>query len=490
MPTNYYTQNKHLFWRAAFGPMIEDNEQLKSTTPKKYFEAILNASSIAPNPITIVNKADYALQADLAMEDKLNADQKNLKRKLYIRDLKALNLAWVNEMANSQQQLLEKMALFWHGHFATRVINIFYQEQYLEILRNNALGNFGTLLKTISKSASMLNFLNNNKNSKKSPNENFAREVMELFTLGRGNYTEADVKNGARAFTGWDNTIAGNFMFNPKKHDDGSKTFLGETGNFNGDAAIDIILKQEQTAIFIVTKLYKFLVNETVDTKNVAYLADRFYKNNYEIKPLLTDIFTSSWFYEAKNIGVKIKSPMEFLVGMQRNINLKYNNQAVQLVFQKVLGQILFYPPNVAGWAGGKNYIDSTTLMVRLKLPQTIISQNNFTITPKPDDDVMMGMQMQNDDSNMESAIQNRKAKNFATDAKVRTTINWAMYCNSFLNTTKQNLLTHITNYLIQPLTQQTTTKTLETFIDQSSRNAYIQSATMAVMSMPEYQLC
>ena len=252
--------------------------------------------------------------------------------------------------------------------------------------------------------------------------------------------------------------------------------------------AIEIILKQKQTAIFIVTKLYKFLVNETVDAKNIAYLADRFYKNNYEIKPLLTDIFTSNWFYDDKNIGVKIKSPIEFLVGMQRNINLKYDSEAVQLLFQKVLGQILFYPPNVAGWAGGKNWIDSTTLMVRLKLPQTIISQENFSITPKDDDDVMMGMQMQDEDGNIINMKQ--KAKGINAIAKVRTTINWPLYCDSFLKVAKENLLADVTIYLIQPLKQQTAAKTLAPFVDQSSRNAFIQSATMAVMSMPEYQLC
>lgn len=156
------------------------------------------------------------------------------------------------------------------------------------------------MLKEISKSAAMLNFLNNQQNKKDHPNENFAREVMELFTLGRGNYTEHDVKEAARAFTGWSSNVKGEYVFRRFQHDFGSKTVLGKTGNFDGGEVLDILLDQKATAKYITRKIYKFFVNEQIDEAKVEWLADRFHKNDYEITPLLEDIFTSDWFYEEK----------------------------------------------------------------------------------------------------------------------------------------------------------------------------------------------
>ena len=150
-------------------------------------------------------------------------------------------------------------------------------------------------------------FLNNQQNKKQHPNENFAREVMELFTLGRGNYTENDIKEAARAFTGWGYNVGGDFVFRKNQHDTGTKTVLGKTGNFDGDDIIDILLEQKQTAIFITKKVYKFFVNENIDAEKVEWLGNRFFQSGYNIKNLLEDIFISDWFYAEKNIGTKIK---------------------------------------------------------------------------------------------------------------------------------------------------------------------------------------
>src|SRR5450432_1595431 len=164
-----------------------------------------------------------------------------------------------------------------------------YQQRLLDITRTHALGNFGDLLKEVSKSASMINFLNNNQNRKDHPNENFAREVMELFTLGRGHYTETDVKQAARAFTGWGASFNGDFIFRQRQHDDERKTFLGNTGNFNGDDILKIILEQKQTARFITHKIYKYFVNNDIDPDRIEWLANRFYQHNYDIEKLMTD---------------------------------------------------------------------------------------------------------------------------------------------------------------------------------------------------------
>src|SRR6185436_3434996 len=211
-----------------------------------------------------------------------------------------------------------------------------------DVIRKNALGSFRDLLHEVSRSAAMLNFLNANQNKKDHPNENFAREVMELFTMGRGNYSENDIKEAARAFTGWGFNLHGEFVNRPFQHDNSSKTFLGKTGNFNGDDIINILLEQKQTAKFITNKIYRYFVNEKTDNHKVETLATGFYQSGYDIQKLLEDIYTSDWFYDEKNIGNKIKSPIELLVGIRRLLPMEFENEEVQLLFQRALGQILF----------------------------------------------------------------------------------------------------------------------------------------------------
>jgi len=177
-----------------------------------------------------------------------------------------------------------------------------FNRQLLNVIRKNALGNFKELLFEVSKSPAMLQFLNNQQNKKDHPNENFAREVMELFTMGRGNYTENDIKELARAFTGWGYDKEGNFTERPKQHDTGAKTFLGKTGNFTGDDVLNIILEQKATAKFITAKIYKFFVNENPDQNNINKLSEELYTSNYDLKKLMQNIFSSSWFYDQKKM--------------------------------------------------------------------------------------------------------------------------------------------------------------------------------------------
>ncbi len=395
-------------------------------------------------------------------------------RKQSIDDLKNLNLTWLGEMINSEAQLREKMSLFWHGHFACRVINIYFQQQLLNIIRENALGNFGDLLREVSKSPAMLSFLNNQQNKKQHPNENFAREVMELFTMGRGNYTEEDVKEGARAFTGWGFNLQGEFVNRPFAHDTGKKVFLGKTGNFDGDDIIDILLEKKQTAKFITQKIYRYFVNDTPDAAKIEILANSFYQSNYDIKKLLSDIHTGDWFYDDKNIGTHIKSPVELLVGIRRLIPMEIDKPQLQLLFQRALGQILFYPPNVAGWPGGKNWIDSSALMLRMRIPQILTNADDFTVTPKDDDDTMMGM---------EGVDKIEKAK------QVNSTIDWNAVIKVFDKTAKENLMQKISDVVLQ--TQSKISKDiLDRYVDKDARESYIKTTMVELMSTPEYQLC
>src|ERR1017187_5564451 len=246
-------KNQHLLWRAAFGPMAKNVNELPEVSQKDLYHVLVKTSAKKYQEFNVASNLFNGLVKgvqDIGMMQKLLQDQGKMLRKQSVDDLKNLNLAWLDEMINSEAQIREKMSLFWHGHFACRVINIYFQQQLLNIIRENALGNFGDLLREASKSPAMLSFLNNQQNKKQHPNENFAREVMELFTLGRGNYTENDIKEAARAFTGWGFNLQGEFVDRPFVHDNGKKTFLGKTGNFDGDDIIDILLEQKQTAQF------------------------------------------------------------------------------------------------------------------------------------------------------------------------------------------------------------------------------------------------
>jgi uncharacterized protein (DUF1800 family) len=385
-------------------------------------------------------------------------------------------------MVNSEQQLREKMAFFWHGHFACRNLNALYQQQLINTIRRNALGNFGTMLKEVSRSAAMLAFLNNQQNRKQKPNENFAREVMELFTMGRGNYTEKDIKEAARAFTGWQFKLNGEFIFRPQLHDEGQKTVLGKTGNFDGDAVLDILLQQKQTAVYLTTKLYKFFVNEKVNEARVEQLAESFYQSNYDISKLMRNIFTADWFYDEKNIGSRIKSPIELMAGIRRSLPMDLALPESQLYLQKVLGQILFYPPNVAGWPGGTNWIDSSSLMFRMRLPQILALKETFIIKAKSDDDQEMGIQTTEDKKQ-------QQGKRIAGRI-IETTIKWELPFQQLQKTARENLLPALASLLWQTDVSKMNKALVEKFMDAGSRERYIQTGIIHLMSTPEYQIC
>jgi uncharacterized protein (DUF1800 family) len=476
-------KNQHLLWRAGFGPMAENAAAMDTIPQKKLWELLLKTSAKKPAKIEVAQNLFDGLYKgikDVAemQQKEVNANRGKMIREQSREDLKNLNILWLEEMINGEAQLREKMSLFWHGHFACRVINSYFQQELLQTIRENALGNFKDLLREVSKSASMLNFLNNQQNKKKKPNENFAREVMELFTMGRGNYTETDVKEAARAFTGWGVNLQGGFEFRKNFHDDDSKTVLGKTGNWDGDDVLDILLAQKQTATFICKKIYKYFVNEKVDDVKAEWLSNRFYNNGYDIKKLMEDIFTSDWFYEETNIGTKIKSPIELMAGIRRLLPMEMQNDQAQLLFQRTLGQILFYPPNVAGWPGGKSWIDSSTLMIRLRIPQILTANEAINIKAKDDDDVMMGQMMEAKTKKM-----NQIAKGGSAE------VEWATVMKVYEKVPRENLLQKITDTILQTKNK-INNSVLEKYINAQNRENYIKSAMVNLMSTPEYQLC
>jgi uncharacterized protein (DUF1800 family) len=261
----------------------------------------------------------------------------------------------------------------------------------------------------------------------------------------------------------------------PFQHDTGNKTFLGKTGNFNGDDIIDILLERQQTAKYITGKIYKYFVNENPDAAKIEMLAGRFYQSGYNIERLLEDIYASDWFYDSKNIGNRIKSPIELLVGIRRLLPMVFEYEEEQLLFQRTLGQILFYPPNVAGWPGGKNWIDSSSLMLRLSIPHILTSANEFSVKPKDDDDTMMGMQSEDI-----AKVRSRQ---------INIAVDWDSVIKVFESVPREKLIEHITNVVLQ--TQSTVSKNiLEKHINRKTRDEYIKTAIVELMSTPEYQLC
>ncbi|MEQ1675504.1 MAG: DUF1800 domain-containing protein [Chitinophagaceae bacterium] len=491
MPLSNQLKNQHLMWRAGFGPAVEQLGDLSKYNPTQFYKALVKASDKKPDYIDVAD--DYLKGLLMGIEEVGRQQKKELppeeKKKIQQKNregVRNLNMYWIHEMVNTASQLREKMAFFWHGHFACRNLNVFYQQGLLDVIRRNALGNFGTMLKEVSKSAAMLNFLNNQQNRKDHPNENFAREVMELFTLGRGNYTENDIKEAARAFTGWGSNIKGEFQFRKFQHDFGSKTVLGRTGNFDGGEVLDILLDQKQTAKYITQKIYKFFVNEKVDAEKVNWLADRFHKNDYDIGKLMEDIFTSGWFFEEKNIGAQIKSPVELMVGIQRMLPMKLENEEALMLLQRVLGQLLFYPPNVAGWPGGKAWIDSSSLMMRMRIPKLINDVDEMNVSPKDDDDNMMGMKDNNKPLKKQGGA---AAYTGPRRQQINADVDWKLYVKHYESTPRENLGDTISSVLLQ-VKSGVSMDLIKQYADQTGRENFIKTATLQIMSIPEYQLC
>lgn len=489
-------KNQHLMWRAGFGPAVEQLGDLSQYSPKQFYKALVKASGKKPDYIDVAD--DYLKGLMMGIEEigrqqkkELDADQRKMAQQKNREGVRNLNMYWMHEMVNTAAQLREKMAFFWHGHFACRNLNVFYQQGLLDVIRRNALGNFGTMLKEVSKSAAMLNFLNNQQNRKDHPNENFAREVMELFTLGRGSYTEHDIKEAARAFTGWGANVKGEYQFRRFQHDFGSKTVLGRTGNFDGGEVLDILLEEKQTAKFITQKIYKFLVNENADTEKVNWLAERFYKSDYDISALLEDIFTSDWFYDEKNIGAKIKSPVELIVGIQRMLPMKLENEEALMLLQRVLGQLLFYPPNVAGWPGGKAWIDSSTLMMRMRIPKLINDVDEMNVSPKDDDDSMMGMKDSNNAAKGNKSGSQNTGGGYAgmRRQQINANVDWSLYVKNYESVPRENLADAVSKVLLQTKGS-VDLNLIKQYSDQTGRENFIKTATLQIMSTPEYQLC
>lgn len=474
-------QTRHLFARAGFGATPAELHKAAQQPLRKVVRQLLkDSASVAELNVVEPDQNEIKRQLKgLFRAGQLDKDMLKERIRQNAEKVRELNLQWLDQMAAGQAPLREKMALFWHGHFACRTMgrNPLFMQQYANTLRQHALGSFRDLLMAVSKEPAMLQFLNNQQNRKNAPNENFAREVMELFTLGHsasspGNYSEHDIKEAARAFTGWQYTLNGQFVFREQVHDEGEKTIFGKTGAFKGENVIAMLLEKPQTARFITSKIYRFFVNETEDKKKVEKLAGQFYKSGYDIAGLMESIFASDWFYEAKNVGAHIKSPVELLAGLRHTLGVQFDQPQPQIFVQRTLGQILFYPPNVAGWPGGKNWIDSSSLLFRMQLPNYVLRAADVMVHPKEDGDV------------------NTELLARRGGIKFKTTVNWSDFEASFAKLSSAELTDAIAGVLL-PFPLRTDQRILleKQLKPDQSRTEQIHTLTAALMSLPEYQL-
>ena len=455
----------HLYRRSGFGLSIRES------LPGKLSEAIE----------LVMNRNQQWEELFLQGEDRVTAGKlvamSPEDRKEIIQDLaanvKKLNLEWIRIMGKAEGQLREKLALFFHGHFAVRVRKFHHVETYINTIRKHSLGYFGDMLLAVSKEPAMLRFLDNVQNKKNSPNENFAREVMELFTLGRGNYTENDIKEAARAFTGWGISDEDEFELKQNLHDTGTKTVFGKTGNWEGEDIIRMILEQPQTAEFVTRKLYRFFVSEHVNEPRVKALADIFFKSNYHIPTLMRTIFSADWFYSEEQAGCLIKSPVELIVGLNRTFGISYSNAQPLLAVQRVLGQTLFFPPNVAGWAGGRNWIDNSTLITRLNLPKRLAESGELDASFKNN----------MDDENPNEIEKPRQKKLLVC------TFNWELFARKFESIPEPERWKALCDLLLAETVVLEKPDNLLKFDAGKSTAEHLKEQALYITRTPEYQL-
>ena len=284
---------------------------------------------------------------------------------------------WTLRMAFTQRPLEEKMTLFWHGLLTSSFAKVgqgmaMYDQN--QMFRARALDTYDVILKALARDPAMLIYLDNRLNRRQAPNENFARELMELFTMGRGNYTEQDIRESARAFTGWGLDPARKFLYARPQHDTGSKTFLGRTGPLDGDDIIDIILQQPATARHMARRLFSFFAYRDPSPLLLDRLAATFTRTRYSIKAVVREIFYSEEFFSDQAYRALVKSPIELVVGMWRQTEMDGDGRSLSGMASS-MGQAILNPPNVAGWPGGEAWINSTTLLQRVNQAFNVSNQ-------------------------------------------------------------------------------------------------------------------
>jgi uncharacterized protein (DUF1800 family) len=481
----------HLLNRAGFGGPPKQIEHLASLGHEEAVLSLVNYETVSDD----TPKPDWA-KPDPTRAERLRAarDADEMKRREMQRteqqtqrqNIVDLKYWWLRRMAEGPRPLQEKMTLFWHGHFATSMEKV--RDAYLmwmqnELFRQHATGNWLTLLVAMAKDPAMLVWLDQGQSRKEHPNENFAREVMELFTLGEGHYTEKDVTEAARAFTGWSYDRPNQeFVERPRFHDNGEKTFLGRTGNLNGQDVLETIAAQPQSGKFISGKIWDFFAGEYPSEELNDALADVFQKSGNNFKPLLISILMSEEFYSETVVRNQVKSPVQWLVSSVRVLERDLPGPFICYGLTRNLGQDLFAPPNVKGWDGGLSWITTNNLLARYN-EAAILAQGDVNMLRTTLAGLGIGGGQANGGNG--NAMQNRLrfARLGSVDAEKILTAEE--------RSDKKKLVAALERRLLQSALRGEQERTLREFLDSQSGldDETILNAIRLVMSTPEYQL-
>ena len=391
---------RHLLWRAGYAGTPQEIRELHALgldgAIARLIDFKLTDTSALPDlevdPDILRNKTpeeqkEFRAARDAQDQDVLDRfNREGQAARAKDRKLMAqLQQWWAQRMIDTPRPAEERLTLLWHGHFATSyrsVPDTYLMQQQNQLLRRESNGNFAELTRGIVRDPAMLRYLNNNRNNKRRPNENLARELMELFTLGVGHYSEKDIKEGARALTGY-NVDDNDFRFYKNQHDPDPKTILGQTGNFDGDGFVDLLLQQDACAKFTCLKLYDHFVADVGDLYDavpspqrrvIDDLARTLVRHDYRIQPVLTELFRSRHFYDDAIVGHKIKDPTQVLVGTVRSLGTPTRQWGALSSGLQAMGQVLFHPPTVNGWDSGRAWINTSTLFARQNLTTYLIS--------------------------------------------------------------------------------------------------------------------
>jgi len=376
----------HLLNRAGFSAHPDDIQRLAAMRPAEAVASLVDYEKIPdhttnppwakPNPDAVKEQRAMRLLSEVERRQ-----QRARQRRQTRHEMADLRQWWLERMAYGPRPLQEKLVLFWHGHFATsqeKVKMAYLMFQQNEVFRQHAKGKWIDLLTAVSKDPAMLVWLDGARSNRQKPNENFAREVMELFTLGEGNYSEDDIREAARAFTGWSvDRETQSYTWRDRAHDQGSKTFFGRSGKFKGEDILKILVSKHQADLFITAKLWRFFVREKLSPQLNEALATAFRYHKQTFGPFLQEVFLSREFYSPESMSHIVKSPTQWLVGTIRLLNLRLPPPAVNYGILRNLGQELFRPPNVKGWDGGIAWINTNQLLARYNYAKDLVEGRN-----------------------------------------------------------------------------------------------------------------